>query len=552
MRDLLIIVPTRGRPDGFRRLVDAIRATTTGDVQILACVDRDDAAQYEPIEDVWYMVKERRRFVAITNDAARLYAEEFRCLGILGDDTVPRTEGWDATVLATLDELGTGLCYPNDLLQGETLPTVCFITTDIVRALGFMTPPVLVHMYSDDFWLALGKALDRIRYLPDVVIEHLHPSVGKAPSDEVYEESKAQTDTDREALARYLRDGFEDDVAKVRRVLARPGARGRVTTSREGRAAAASFDAASVPVLITCFNRVEALRLLVSWLEGAGYDHIVLVDNASTYEPLLAYYDETPHAVHRLGENLGHLAVWEADVLGVRGLDGPYVVTDCDVVPDAGTPPDALDRFAELLFKYADADKVGFGLRIDDLPEWYGLRAEVLDWESQFWEAEIEPGVYRADIDTTFALYRASVRGPSYRALRTGAPYVARHLPWYTDSQALSEEDRYYRDHVLAGVTNWDAERLPQPLQDMIDARRAANGAGTSAPGDQETPAPRGDLLGGADGELFEAAALTFSHELASERAAREAAESELAAFRQTRSYRWLAPARRLRSLGGR
>jgi hypothetical protein len=219
VRDLLIIVPTRGRPDGLRRLVDTIRATTAGDTQILACVDRDDASQYEPIEDVWYMIKERRRFVAVTNDAACLYANEFRYVGVLGDDTFPRTEGWDAAVVAALDELGTGLCYSNDLLKGEALPTVCFMTTDIVRALGFMAPPALVHMFADDFWLALGRAVDRIRYLPDVVIEHLHYSVGKAPSDHVYMESESLMDPDRAAFARYLRDDFDADVAKVRRLL---------------------------------------------------------------------------------------------------------------------------------------------------------------------------------------------------------------------------------------------------------------------------------------------------------------------------------------------
>ena len=547
MRDLLIIVPTRGRPDGFRRLVDAIRATATGNPQILACVDRDDASQYAPIEDVWYMIKERRRFVALTNDAARLYADEFRYVGVLGDDALPRTEGWDAAVIDTLDELGTGLCYPNDLLQGETLPTVCFFTTDIVRALGFLTPPVLLHMYADDFWLALGRALDRIRYLPDVVIEHLHPSIGKAANDAVYAESDTLMDADREAFARYLREGFETDVAKVRALLERRSHGGPPWTApapRDGRTTAGSFDAASVPILITCYNRVEALRLLVGWLEAAGHERIVLVDNASTYEPLLAYYDETPHAVHRLGVNAGHLAAWEAGVLGALGVEGAYVVTDCDVVPEDTAPPDAVDHFAELLFRYADVDKVGFGLRIDDLPECYGFRSEVIDWESQFWENELEPGVYRADIDTTFALYRPSARAPSLRALRTGPPYVARHLPWYKDSGALSEEDRYYRDHVLEGVSNWDAASLPQPLQREIDARRAAS---ASAGGDAGAPS---DDVGRGEPSPFEAGALPLSDELASERAAREAAERELAALRQTRSYRWLEPARRLRARG--
>ncbi len=225
MRDLLIIVPTRGRPAGFRRLVDAIRATSTGAPQILACVDRDDASRYEPIEDVWYIIKERRRYVALVNDASRHCADEFRHVGVIGDDSVPLTQGWDAAVSEVLDELGTGLCYANDLNRGEELPTVCFMTTDIVQALGYMVPPGLVHMFSDNFWLELGRATDRIRYLPDVLIEHLHHSVGKAPNDTVYEESESVMVSDREAFAGYLRDDFESDVAKVQRLVARQGSR---------------------------------------------------------------------------------------------------------------------------------------------------------------------------------------------------------------------------------------------------------------------------------------------------------------------------------------
>ena len=219
LRDLLIIVPSRNRPEGLRRLVDAIRCTSAGDPQLLVCLDTDDAPSYAPIEGVWYLIKERQRFVAWTNEAARLFANDFRYFGLIGDDIMPRTDRWDAAVVHTLEELGTGLCYTNDLLQGEALPTVCFMTTDIVKTLGYVQPPALVHLYSDNFWLELGRALDRIRYLPDVVLEHLHWSAGKATSDESYEESHALMEPDRIAFERYMREGFEADVAKMRAYL---------------------------------------------------------------------------------------------------------------------------------------------------------------------------------------------------------------------------------------------------------------------------------------------------------------------------------------------
>jgi hypothetical protein len=218
---------------------------------------------------------------------------------------------------------------------------------------------------------------------------------------------------------------------------------------------------------------VSSLRALVSWLERAGHERIVMIDNDSSYEPLLAYYAQTPHEVVRLGANLGPKAIWTANILDVIGVVDTYVLTDSDVVPDESAPTDAVELFSELLTRHSDVDKVGFGLRIDDLPQTYRFHQEVLVWEAQFWTDEIEPGVYRADLDTTFALYRPSVRTRTLTALRTGFPYVARHVPWYCNSERPSDEERYYQLHAVAGMTNWNADELPEDLRSAIKHHRA-------------------------------------------------------------------------------
>ena len=77
--------------------------------------------------------------------------------------------------------------------------------------------------------------------------------------------------------------------------------------------------------------------------------------------------------------------------------------------------------------------------------------------EAEFWENEVEPGVFDAVSDTTFALYRPFTKGASspYKFMcRTGAPYMMRHLPWYLDLDNLDEEERYYSDHVIQS-THW-------------------------------------------------------------------------------------------------
>ena len=44
-----------------------------------------------------------------------------------------------------------------------------------------------------------------------------------------------------------------------------------------------------VAVIINRFNRVSSLRRLVKWLLDAGQKNVIIIDNASTYAPLLEY-----------------------------------------------------------------------------------------------------------------------------------------------------------------------------------------------------------------------------------------------------------------------
>jgi hypothetical protein len=226
------------------------------------------------------------------------------------------------------------------------------------------------------------------------------------------------------------------------------------------------------PVFVTVRDRLTPLRQLVQWLERAGQRELYLIDNASTYPPLVEYLDVSPHRVIRADENLGHRAPWLTGSVQRLAAGRFFVVSDPDVVPDEGCPLDALERFRELLERHPSIDKVGFGLRIDDLDDAYPLSAAVRQWESRFWRDEVEPGVYRADIDTTFALYRPlDRRHDEGAALRTGPPYVARHLPWYVSEPG--EEDLYYRQHADPTTSNWDRDELPRWKERWLSGQSA-------------------------------------------------------------------------------
>ncbi len=228
-----------------------------------------------------------------------------------------------------------------------------------------------------------------------------------------------------------------------------------------------------MPVFINCRDRLTPLAELVAWLERAGQEEIYLIDNDSAYEPLLEWYERTPHAVIRLGENIGHFALWKADDVFDLTRGRKFVYSDPDVVPDPHCPLDAIARFDELLERFPKLNKAGFGLRIDDIPDWYPHRDAVITWEEQQWRWPVGRGAYFAAIDTTFALYRAGAGARPADAIRTGPPYVARHTSWYVNPDELSEEEAFYRDRASAS-TNWAGDELPAWITSEVERLTAA------------------------------------------------------------------------------
>jgi hypothetical protein len=77
-----------------------------------------------------------------------------------------------------------------------------------------MGPPSIQHMYVDPVWFAWGQATS-IEFLPDVVLEHLHYSLGRSAVDASYEHSTGLIPTDCLAYNEYCRTGLNRDIAKL-------------------------------------------------------------------------------------------------------------------------------------------------------------------------------------------------------------------------------------------------------------------------------------------------------------------------------------------------
>lgn len=215
------------------------------------------------------------------------------------------------------------------------------------------------------------------------------------------------------------------------------------------------------PVFIISYDRLTFLKRTIAALERCGVPNIKIIDNASTYPPLLEYYKTIPYEVIYVGENLGSRVFWKSPLFA-RYRNDFYAVTDSDIELTEDCPADVIENLFSILEKYPFVRKVGVSLKIDDINENNVFSKDVKEWESQFFKAPIKGAVkgkdaYYASVDTTLAVWLPDdiAEGiPFLRAIRSAPPYEARHLAWYKAASDLDEEDKYYSEHRSNGW--WD------------------------------------------------------------------------------------------------
>ncbi len=181
----LVIIPSRGRPDSAQEASD-LASNLGNSSEVIIAVDADDAHNYSRISRHETVITGTKGLTNALNGLAMRYAPNFETITFLGDDHRVRTQGWDTALSVSIQRRGYGFAYGDDLNMGETLPTSIMISTNIVLALGHFAPKELGHMFIDDYWKELGARCRALDYVPSVVIEHMHHSLGKSDFDNTY------------------------------------------------------------------------------------------------------------------------------------------------------------------------------------------------------------------------------------------------------------------------------------------------------------------------------------------------------------------------------
>jgi glycosyltransferase involved in cell wall biosynthesis len=218
-----------------------------------------------------------------------------------------------------------------------------------------------------------------------------------------------------------------------------------------------------IPVIINnrnLFTWPKAMVEKIKTYDNAG--DIIIVDNGSTYEPLVEWYGSKPCDIV-FCKNLGHKGPWLSGLVN-KISSKYYVVSDPDLGLDQ-TPQDTLIYMFEKMNRLK-LEKIGLGLDWKSTGENSPFYEHLLKYEGNRWSnSRIQDDVYLdIPVDTTFALYRNRkhfIGGGS-----TGYPYIAKHYPWYFTEveREMNEEFMYYLNHATEssssrGFLNIKADR---------------------------------------------------------------------------------------------
>ena len=208
--DLIVVCPSHRRPKEASEVFDTFLATRTADSLLRFGVWTADPSTGGYVHlPVTYSTAET--MTARSNILARWAVEQARYVGWIADDNRFRTKGWDRVVIDALEAMGGGVVYGNDVVSPGSKPSHVFMSSEIVRELGWLIHPEMTMTFFDDAWERLGRAMGRLRYLPEVTVEHLYTE----------RDNLAAFVHDKAVYEPWLRHECEDQAARCLRAVRR-------------------------------------------------------------------------------------------------------------------------------------------------------------------------------------------------------------------------------------------------------------------------------------------------------------------------------------------
>lgn len=191
-----VLTPSRGRPEMLARMIDSARGC-----EHLIYLDDDDPSDYEfpprpgHKSTVWITKGPRKKLGVVFNELAEKATGDY--LMLCNDDVIFRSSNWKERLQETIGPEEIAIAGFDDGINGEKHFSFPIVTRAWYEELGYFTSVIFNYGFIDTWIFDIAKRADCAHYIDDVLVEHLHPTVGKREPDKTFKERNWSGDRQR-------------------------------------------------------------------------------------------------------------------------------------------------------------------------------------------------------------------------------------------------------------------------------------------------------------------------------------------------------------------
>lgn len=183
---LLIKFPTRSRPEKFFSVLDKYYnlLDELSNTRFIISCDTDDLTmnceivinkfkEYKNLE--FYFSENKNKIEAIN---ANMHDDDYDIILLASDDMIPQEKGYDTIIKQSFKKFfpdTDGVLWFNDGYQGSRLNTLCILGKKYYNRFGYIYNPSYVSLWCDTEFTDVSKILNKVKYIPHVIIKHEHP-----------------------------------------------------------------------------------------------------------------------------------------------------------------------------------------------------------------------------------------------------------------------------------------------------------------------------------------------------------------------------------------
>ena len=218
--DTVVVVPVLRRPHRVAPFLDSLAAATPEAHRVVFVASAGDAAQIAAVLEfadgdplVSLEVLAPNRVGDYAKKCNYVHATSSEPFLFLAADDLAFHDRWLHHALEAMTDPAVGVVGTQDLAPTERSragehSTHCLIRRAYVDAFGTIDHAGRIlheeypHEYVDDELVGTAKSRSAWRFAPLSIVEHLHPSWGKAPTDALYRQQRRRMDEGRRVFAR--------------------------------------------------------------------------------------------------------------------------------------------------------------------------------------------------------------------------------------------------------------------------------------------------------------------------------------------------------------